>query len=290
MSEEQRIALERYQELKHLSINNIGLACLKNLPSLPKLQILELRENFLTGKDFNIIVETYPNLLKLKLGGNPIKKFEYFDAFSKAEILTLELFNTYLPNTKGYREILFTKIRSLEVIDNTDRDGYHLESDFYNEDTEKEEEEEDAEYNDDNNCQEDEFDEDFSQEEEDFELSMYSENDDPKDILEGKSKKTLKIGGKKFDEKKEVDNIIKDVKEFNKKKKEMKKEAKKVGNNVHSDNDNVSITSSINPNKNKNGNDNLLTNLLGGGKVNKSLNEEISEEEEEMRMIKKIEN
>lgn len=189
ISDEMKEGIEKYTELKHLSLNNIGLACLKNLPKLDNLEVLEVRENLLTGKDFNLIVEAYPNLKRLRLGLNPIKKFEVFDVFANTDLLSIELFETGVQKTKGYRDILFDKIKSLEVVDQTDREGYELESNFYNEqsdeyDEEEEGEEEDEDYQN-NEDLEDEFDDDFNEPEEDLELSVYEEDDDPEKIKSG---------------------------------------------------------------------------------------------------------
>jgi hypothetical protein len=275
LSDVMKVGLEKYKELKHLSLNNFGLACLKNLPNLPNLEILELRENLLLGDDFNLITAQYPNLKKLKLGGNPIKKFEVFDVFSKSDLLSIELFNTPLSLKKGYKDILYHKIRSLESIDNVDRDGYHLESDFYND--EDSDAWEDDDYEEEGNG-EDEFDPDFDDEEEDFELSDYGSTVE-------KEKKDEEINDieTKNDESK-PQNCQKKVKISWKKGKEEK-------NNYHSDDNEVSVTSSINPNKvNKNKKD-LVSGLKGKseGKVTSSNKNDVVEQDDDMVMIKKIE-
>lgn len=198
ISDEMKEGIEKYTELRHLSLNNIGLSCLKNLPKLDFLEVLELRENLLTGNDFNLIVEAYPNLKRLRLGLNPIKKMEVFDVFKNADILSMELFETGIQKSKGYRDVLFEKIKSLEVIDQTDRDGYELESNFYNEQSDEydeENEEADEDYQNDEDI-EDEFDDDFNEPEEDLELSVYDENDDADKIKNGELvKKKIIING-----------------------------------------------------------------------------------------------
>lgn len=275
LSDVMKIGLEKYKELKHLSLNNFGLASLKNLPTLPNLEILEIRENLLLGDDFNLITAQYPNLKKLKLGGNPIKKFEVFDVFSKSDLLSIELFNTPVSLKKGYREVLFHKLRSLESIDNIDRDGYHLESDFYQDDDSDAWEDDD--YEEEGNG-EDEFDPDFDDEEEDFELSDYGS-----------------VAGKNG---KENNNIEANQGKSNlpqstqKKVKISWKKGKEENKNYHSDDNEISVTSSINPNKvNKTKND-LFSGLKAksDGKVdNNNENAEEDNTNEEMVMIKKIE-
>lgn len=112
---------------------------------------------------------------------------EVFDVFKNADILSMELFETGIQKSKGYRDVLFEKIKSLEVIDQTDRDGYELESNFYNEQSDEydeENEEADEDYQNDEDI-EDEFDDDFNEPEEDLELSVYDENDDADKIKNG---------------------------------------------------------------------------------------------------------
>mmetsp|Transcript_19221 Transcript_19221/g.19962 ORF Transcript_19221/g.19962 Transcript_19221/m.19962 type:complete len:339 (+) Transcript_19221:1-1017(+) len=303
LSDEQKEGIEKYKELRHLSLNNLGLACLKNFPNIPVLEVLEVRENLLTGKDFEIIAQTYPKLKKLKLGGNILKKFEYFDKLANSDILSIELFGTVLGNTKGYREILFHKMRSLESIDNTDRQGYHLDSDFYDElEDSFEEEDEDGEFVG-NSAGEDEFDADFDDDEEDFELSQYDSNNDQDVKGEIEKKHVVKFSGKKKkrkDSEEDKNNIPngKDRsigKNSGEKPKKGKGKTKERNNekNDHSEDDEVSISSSINPNRaNKRGNINLVDGLLGKKATANEENLEGSKEEDDedqMVMIKKIE-
>lgn len=218
LTEDHKNTLEEYTDLKHLSLNGFGLACLKNLPLLPSVVNLELRENLLTGDDFDLILKAFPKVLKLKLGGNPIKNFENFNVFAKSELKILELFETSVGNKKGYREILFHKIKTLEIIDQNDRDGYQVETYLTDEDEDDYEEGEEDNNNEPNNIMddkdkiiegvsekkgkdvfdetsdnedgeyeaeedgEDQFDEDFDEEEEDFELSQVGSDNEVKKV------------------------------------------------------------------------------------------------------------
>jgi acidic leucine-rich nuclear phosphoprotein 32 family protein B len=74
-------SLELYKNLVHLSLNGLGLKSLSNFPKLEQLQILELRQNKLSGNDFAELVKLYPNLYKLKVGENPIKSLDVFKPF-----------------------------------------------------------------------------------------------------------------------------------------------------------------------------------------------------------------
>ena len=77
-TEEEKKALEKYANLIHLSLNNIGLKSLKNLPCIKNLYYLSLNNNELSGDDFDILKTLYPNLSKLKISGNVIEKMKTF--------------------------------------------------------------------------------------------------------------------------------------------------------------------------------------------------------------------
>lgn len=182
LTNEHKEVLEKYQDLKHLSLNGFGLACLNNLPNIPALLILELRENMLTGEDLNLITNAFPKLRKLKLGLNPIKNLDYFNCFIKSDLSIIDLYDTPLSKLKGYKESLFYKIKTLEIIDASDRDGYTVETYLTDEEID-EDDEEDQEFESKEGEGEDEFDEDFDEEEEDLVLSNYdSETGEPKEI------------------------------------------------------------------------------------------------------------
>lgn len=173
---EHKRVLEKYKDLKHLSLNCFGLEKLNNLPYLPSLMILELRENLIDGNDFNLIVESFPNIHKLKLGSNLIENIDSFDAFKNTNLVVLDLEETPISHVKDYKKILFKKLPSLKSIDNKNREGKVVSSNYSNE----EEEDADFEASDDG---EDEFDEDFDDDEEELVLSNYdSETGEKKDL------------------------------------------------------------------------------------------------------------
>lgn len=189
LTTEHKNTLQAYKELSHLSLNGFGLKKLINLPVIPSLIHLEIRENLLTGEDFSNITNAFPNLKKLRLGGNPIKDAEYFTVFNKTDITILELFDTPLESEKNYREKIFRKVKNLKVIDHLDRNFQPAESILSEEEGFYEESEEDGEYEA-NEDGEDEFDDDFNEIEEDFELSQYdSENEVKKVKFSSKKKK-----------------------------------------------------------------------------------------------------
>ena len=128
ISEEIKETLEEYFDLKHLNLNHIGLACLKNLPFLPSLKSFEVRENLLCGDDLQLILTAFPSIRKLKIGQNHIKKLDFFDCFAKSNLTILEVYDNPLTDDIKYKEILFYKIKSLEIIDTIDRDGYNVDT------------------------------------------------------------------------------------------------------------------------------------------------------------------
>ena len=126
--------LEKYYNLIHLSLNGLGLENLKNFPKLPSLQILQLRQNKLSGKDLNIIADLYPELYKLKIGENPIESLDVFKALANTQIKKLELTDTAASKTKDYKVTLFKMLKNVEVIDNAREDGEEVSSSVYDED------------------------------------------------------------------------------------------------------------------------------------------------------------
>ena len=86
LSEEHKEALEQYSNLIHLSINGLGLKSLKNFPRITNLYILQVKNNKLTGEDFQEILKLYPNLYKLKISNNDIKSINVFSSLEKSKI------------------------------------------------------------------------------------------------------------------------------------------------------------------------------------------------------------
>ncbi len=123
--------LEKYSNLVHLSLNNLGLENLSNFPSLPLLQILELKGNKLTGNDFEILVNLYPQLYKLKIGNNPLKSISYLDCFKNSHIEKIEIDGTPISQEKFYKEDMFRVIPSLIIINNITKEGDNISTTSY---------------------------------------------------------------------------------------------------------------------------------------------------------------
>ena len=164
-SEQNKKDLEKYNNLVHLSLNGFGLQSLKNFPKLPTLQVLEIRQNQLSGNDFKDITELYPELYKLKVGDNPIESIDVFKSLSGSSIKKLELQDTGASKRKDYRDVLFSMIKNLEIVDNQTKDGEDTSSTVY-------EDYEDDEADNDEGAEDEEF------EGEDEEFEDYEDDDD----------------------------------------------------------------------------------------------------------------
>lgn len=167
LTESNKKDFEKYSNLVHLSLNGFGLKSLDNFPKLSELSVLELRGNHLTGKDLGVLVKLYPKLYKLKVGDNPISSINVFDCLSESNLSKLELQGTAVANEKTYREVLFKKIKNLDIIDNLTKEGDEVSTTNYDDEVEGGED------------QDFEGEEDFDEEDE-FEEYDDEEDDDDK--------------------------------------------------------------------------------------------------------------
>ena len=150
LTEEHKIALEQYSNLIHLSINGLGLKTLKNFPCIPNLYILQVKNNKLTGEDFDEILKLYPGLYKLKVSNNLIESINVFAPLEKSKIKKIEIEDNPVNLNDKYREELFNIMPNLISINRKKKDGELLESTIYNEGSENSDEDdydgEDEEY------------------------------------------------------------------------------------------------------------------------------------------------
>ena len=133
LTEEHKVALEQYSNLIHLSINGLGLKTLKNFPCIPNLYILQVKNNKLSGEDFDEILKLYPGLYKLKVSNNLIKSINVFAPLEKSKIKKIEIEDNPVNKNDKYREELFNIMPNLISINREKRDGEVLESKIYNE-------------------------------------------------------------------------------------------------------------------------------------------------------------
>uniref|UniRef100_A0A8I5U7J1 Acidic leucine-rich nuclear phosphoprotein 32 family member n=1 Tax=Pongo abelii TaxID=9601 RepID=A0A8I5U7J1_PONAB len=74
------------EELEFLSMANVELSSLAQLPSLNKLQKLELSDNIISG-GLEDLVEKCPNLTYLNLSGNKIKDLSTVEALMEMKMM-----------------------------------------------------------------------------------------------------------------------------------------------------------------------------------------------------------
>ena len=139
-TEDEKKALEKYVNLIHLSLNNIGLKSLKNLPKIKCLYYLSLKNNELTGEDFGILKTLYPNLSKLKISGNVIENIDNLSKLKPLNLRKIEVKeNPFSVGNDKYKKKLFDMLPTLKIIDNTDKNGDEEETtDYHNEEQENE--------------------------------------------------------------------------------------------------------------------------------------------------------
>ena len=178
--------LELYNNLIHLSLNDIGLENLSNFPEIKCLMILSLKNNKLKGDDLEIIPKLYPNLYKLKISFNQIDSIDKLSCLNKLQLKKIEVKeNPFTKIDNEYRNKIYKMIPSLEIVDQMQKNGQEIDtSDYGNESSSfNEEEEEEGDDNDDEDSDEsDGKDGDSKVYEDDF-------NDENEDDEGGKKKK-----------------------------------------------------------------------------------------------------
>ncbi|XP_041338098.1 acidic leucine-rich nuclear phosphoprotein 32 family member B isoform X1 [Pyrgilauda ruficollis] len=180
-----------FENLEFLSMININLLSVSNLPKLNKLRKLELSDNRISG-GLEVLAEKTPNLTHLNLSGNKIKDINTLEPLKKLPNLhSLDLFNCEVTMLINYRESVFALLPQLTYLDGFDADeqeapdsdpeadGDALEDDYENGEVEGEEEEDDEEEDDlDEEVIDDEEDEDDDLEGEEEEDGVDDEEED----------------------------------------------------------------------------------------------------------------
>ncbi|KAM8940044.1 acidic leucine-rich nuclear phosphoprotein 32 family member D-like [Pelodytes ibericus] len=181
-----------FENLEFLSMININLVSVANLPKLGKLRKLELSDNRISG-GLEILAERTPNLTHLNLSGNKIKDINTLEPLKKLpHLMSLDLFNCEVTMLNNYRESVFELLPQLTFLDGFDADDQEApdsdpeDLEENGEDGEDEEEElEDDEELDDEDEEEDVEDEDDIDEEEGEE----EEEDEDDDVPQGEKRK-----------------------------------------------------------------------------------------------------
>ncbi|NXJ13574.1 AN32B protein, partial [Odontophorus gujanensis] len=162
-----------FENLEFLSMINVNLLSISNLPKLNKLRKLELSDNRISG-GLEVLAERTPNLTHLNLSGNKIKDINTLEPLKKLPNLhSLDLFNCEVTMLINYRESMFSLLPQLTYLDGFDAD---------------EQEAPDSDPEADGDGLEDEYEngeEEDDDEEDDLDEEVIDEEDDDDDDLEG---------------------------------------------------------------------------------------------------------
>ncbi|XP_069046907.1 acidic leucine-rich nuclear phosphoprotein 32 family member B isoform X2 [Lepisosteus oculatus] len=171
-----------FVNLEFLSLINVGLISVSNLPKLGKLKKLELSDNRISG-GLDVLAEKLPNLTHLNLSGNKLKDISTLEPLKKLDNLkSLDLFNCEVTNLNDYRESVFKLLPQLTYLDGydledreaSDSDG-EVDGDGVDEEDDEEGEEEEDEEED---GEEEDFDEEEDEDDEDEEEEGEGEDDE----------------------------------------------------------------------------------------------------------------
>uniref|UniRef100_A0A3Q3WGP6 Acidic leucine-rich nuclear phosphoprotein 32 family member n=1 Tax=Mola mola TaxID=94237 RepID=A0A3Q3WGP6_MOLML len=111
-----------FVNLEFLSLINVGLLSVSNLPKLGKVKKLELSDNRISS-GLDVLAEKLPNLTHLNLSGNKLKDISTLEPLKKLDNLkSLDLFNCEVTNLNDYRESVFKLLPQLTYLD-----GYDIE-------------------------------------------------------------------------------------------------------------------------------------------------------------------
>ncbi|XP_043105621.1 acidic leucine-rich nuclear phosphoprotein 32 family member B isoform X1 [Puntigrus tetrazona] len=215
-----------FVNLEFLSLINVGLLSVSNLPKLGKLKKLELSDNRISG-GLDVLAEKLPNLTHLNLSGNKLKDISTLEPLKKLDHLkSLDLFNCEVTNLNDYRESVFKLLPQLTYLDGYDLDDREasdsdgeVDGDGVDDDDEEGEEEEDEdgeeeefdEEEDDDDDDEDEVegeedDEDGSGEDEEEDFGQDGEVEDDEDDDDDDDDEEEEQGGKGEKRKREADD------------------------------------------------------------------------------------
>ena len=117
-----------FYNLVKLTMNNVGLTSLENLPELRSLKKLELTDNKISG--CLKFLKSCPKLRNLNLASNKIKNFNELRPLRKLRKLKiLDLYKNDVQMIRNYRERVFYLIPSLKFLDGFNRRDCEVPSD-----------------------------------------------------------------------------------------------------------------------------------------------------------------
>lgn len=163
---------EEFSNLETLSLINVGLTSVAEIPKLDKLKKLELSDNRISG-GLEVLAERLTNLTYLNLSGNKFKDISTLEPLKKLpQLKSLDLFNCEVTNLADYKESIFNLLPQLTYLDGFDIDDCEASDSDGEEDGVEDEDEEVIES------------EDFEEEEDDDEEDVVAEEDDDDDDSE----------------------------------------------------------------------------------------------------------
>ncbi|XP_060031673.1 acidic leucine-rich nuclear phosphoprotein 32 family member A isoform X2 [Erinaceus europaeus] len=173
---------EEFEELEFLSMINVGLTSVANLPKLNKLKKFELSDNRISG-GLEVLAEKCPSLTHLNLSGNKIKDLSTIEPLKKlGSLKSLDLFNCEVTNLNDYRENVFKLLPQLTYLDGYDQHNTEApdsDAEGYVEGLDDDEEEEDEEeYDEDTPTPAEEEEEEEEEEGEEEDVSGEEEEDE----------------------------------------------------------------------------------------------------------------
>ncbi|XP_060190961.1 acidic leucine-rich nuclear phosphoprotein 32-related protein [Lycium barbarum] len=133
---------ERFTNLEHLSIANIGVSSLEQFPMLRNLQKLILSDNRIAGGVEFLVDAGLNSLRDLDLSNNRINDIDDLRPLAELRLVSLDLYECPVTRVKDYRSRVFGLIKSLKYLDKMDLEG--------NERPESDDEEDEDEDEDDN--------------------------------------------------------------------------------------------------------------------------------------------
>ncbi|KAK3547811.1 hypothetical protein QTP86_031462 [Hemibagrus guttatus] len=182
-----------FVNLEFLSLINVGLTSISNLPKLHKLKKLELSDNRISG-GLEILAEKGPNLTHLNLSGNKLKDLSMLEPLRDLPRLkSLDLFNCEVTTLDDYRVSVFKLLPQITYLDGYDPEDQEVSDsdaeggDEDEDEVNSEEEDEDGEEDEDEEASGEE-EEDSGQEEEDDDDDDDDEEED-EDECKGEKRK-----------------------------------------------------------------------------------------------------
>ncbi|XP_054457203.1 acidic leucine-rich nuclear phosphoprotein 32 family member B-like [Anoplopoma fimbria] len=170
---------EEFSNLELLSLINVGLTSVADIPKLDKLKKLELSDNRISG-GLEVLAERLVNLTHLNLSGNKFKDISTLEPLKKLpQLKSLDLFNCEVTNLADYRESIFKLLPQLTYLDGYDIDDCEASDSDGEGDGVEDEDEEGLE------GESEDFDEEEEEDEEDVVAEEEDDDDDSNDEEEG---------------------------------------------------------------------------------------------------------